>query len=115
MCTNAHSVCSYTAELLGMWNISDGLQCTVQLLHMSELEPSLPMVSINWQKTVNLALQLRKSCYIPRCFRHTVRAFSNHNVYAGELRMLQCIIVAHKGIVDNGYNYIDVIVIAQNV
>ena len=93
------SVCSYTAELLGMWNISETPQCTAHLLHMSELESAQPMASINWQKTVNLALQLRKSCYVPRCFRHTVRAFSNHNVYAGKLRLymyVHNIIVEHK-------------------
>ena len=75
------SVCSYTAEVFGVWSILDG---RASLLHMSELEPALPMVSINWKRTVNLALQLRKACYLPPSTQYTVRAFSNHNVYAGE-------------------------------
>ena len=74
-------VCSYTAEVFGVWRVLDG---EASLLHMSELEPALPMVSINWKRTVNLALQLRKACYLPPSAQYTVRAFSNHNVYAGE-------------------------------
>ena len=76
------SVYSYTVEVVGVWNVSDG-QCQAQLVYMSVLEPALPMVIINWKRTVNLALHLRKACYLPRSIQHTVRAFSNHNVYTG--------------------------------
>ena len=75
------SVCSYIVDVFGVWSILDG---RASLLHMTELEPALPMVSINWKRTVNLALQLRKACYLPPSTQCTVRAFSNHNVYTGQ-------------------------------
>ena len=96
------SVCSYIVDVFGVWSILDG---RASLLHMTELEPALPMVSINWKRTVNLALQLRKACYLPPSTQCTVRAFSNHNVYTGQqiIGMLSIHSVANTSVTDDLY------------